>query len=411
MSAVIVTTVAIAFDGSTFVDMSQYVERVSISYGRGRLLDEFSSGSCRITVDDRSNIITPGHSDSTYGNTQLIGRQVRISTAVTGGSDSYSTYIFRGQITDLDFVAEQNSATVVITVTDGFDRLGKARFTAENFSSAEKCGTRVARVLSLSSVDYPNGSSPLDRDIDTGEVETPIANPVTDNALDYIQQLTRTENGRFLINHAGAASSTNFGGILSWYSQNSSTTDRGISFSDAKSLGTGSVQMTGLTLEYGSELLFNSYAFTASTGDLRTGTDTASIAKFGERVVKRTLLCDNTATTNAGTYYLGLYSEPSLRISSVNTDVDAMTAADAEKCLHMNVMSGLTLSYLPPGSSTSLTGAYLVEGVSYDISIKDMATNASRIVATYSTSAADTTGYWRLGDPVLSVLPTVLAPG
>ena len=91
MSAVIVTTVAIAFDGSTFVDMSQYVERVSISYGRGRLLDEFSSGSCRITVDDRSNIITPGHSDSTYGNTQLIGRQVRISTAVTGGSDSYST--------------------------------------------------------------------------------------------------------------------------------------------------------------------------------------------------------------------------------------------------------------------------------------------------------------------------------
>jgi len=411
MGATIVTTVAIAFDGSTFVDMSQYVERVTISYGRGRLLDEFSSGSCRITVDDRTNVITPGHSDSLYGNTQLIGREVRISTAVTGGSDSYSTYLFRGQITDLDYIGGQSSATVTITVTDGFDRLGKARFTAENFSSAEKCGTRVGRVLSLSSVDYPDEASPLDRDIDTGEVETPIANPVTDNALDYIQQLTRTENGRFLINHGGAASSTNFGGVLSWYSQNSSTTDRGISFSDAKSLGTGSVQMTGLTLEYGSELLFNSYAFTASTGDLRTGTDTASIAKFGERVVTRTLLCDNTATTNAGVYYLGLYSEPSLRISSVTTDVDAMTAADAEKCLHMNVMSGLTLSYLPPGSSTTLTGAYLVEGVNYDITIKDMATNASRIRATYATSAADTTGYWRLGDPVLSVLPTVLAPG
>ena len=88
-----------------------------------------------------------------------------------------------------------------------------------------------------------------------------------------------------------------------------------------------------------------------------------------------------------------------------------MTAADAEKCLHMNVMSGITLSYLPPGSSTTLTGAYLVEGVTYDITTKDMATNASRIRATYATSAQDTTGYWRLGDPVLSVLPTVLAPG
>ena len=96
MGATIVTTIAIAFDGSTFVDISDHVTRTTISYGRGRLLDEFSSGSCRITVADRSNIITPGHSDSTYGNTQLIGRQVRISTAVTGGSDSYSTYIFRG---------------------------------------------------------------------------------------------------------------------------------------------------------------------------------------------------------------------------------------------------------------------------------------------------------------------------
>tara|TARA_R100000808_G_scaffold23545_1_gene52377 strand:- start:5559 stop:6794 length:1236 start_codon:yes stop_codon:yes gene_type:complete len=411
MSATIVTTIAIAFDGSTFVDISPKVTRTSISYGRGRLLDEFSSGSARITYDNRDNSLTPGHSDSTYGNTQLIGREVRISTAVTGGSDSYSTYLFRGFVTDLDYVAEQNSSTVTITVTDGFDRLGQARFTAQNFSSAEKCGTRVARVLSLSSVDYPNGTNPLDRDIDTGDVETPAANPVTDNALDYIQQLTRTENGRFLINHAGAPSSTNFGGVLSWYSQNSSTTDRGISFSDSKSLGTGSVQMTGLTLEFGSELLFNSYAFTASTGDLRTGTDTASIAKYGERVVKRTLLCDNTATTNAGVYYINLYSEPSLRISSVTTDVDAMTAADAEKCLHINVMSGITLSYLPPGSSTTLTGAYLVEGVNYDITIKDMASNASRIRATYATSAADTTGYWRLGDPVLSNLPTILAPG
>ena len=411
MSAVIVTSIAVAFDGSTFVDISDHVTRTTISYGRGRLLDEFSSGSARITYDDRDNSLTPGHSDSTYGNTQLIGREVRISTAVTGGSDSYSTYLFRGFITDLDYIGAQSSATVIITVTDGFDRLGKARFTAQNFSSAEKCGTRVARVLNLSSGDYPNGSSPLDRSIETGDVETPVANPVTDNALDYIQQLTRTENGRFLINHAGTNGSTNFGGILSWYSQNSTTTDRGISFSDSKSLGSGSVQMTGLELQYGSELLFNSYAFTDSGGTLRTGNDTASIAKYGERVVKRTLLCDGTATTNAGVYYINLYSEPSLRISSVSADVDAMSSADAEKCLHMNVMSSAMLAYLPPGSSTTMAAAYLIEGVNYDITIKNMANNASRIRATYHTSPIDTTGYWRLGDPVYSNLPTILAPG
>ena len=71
MSATIVVTVAVAFDGSTFTDISSRVTRTSIRYGRDRLLDEFNSGSCIITYDNANNSLTPGHSDSTYGNTEL----------------------------------------------------------------------------------------------------------------------------------------------------------------------------------------------------------------------------------------------------------------------------------------------------------------------------------------------------
>ena len=39
-----------------------------------------------------------------------------------------------------------------------------------------------------------------------------------------------------------------------------------------------------------------------------------------------------------------------------------------------------------------------------------MPTNSASIKAIYSTSAADQTGYWVLGDAVLSTLPTILAP-
>ena len=91
-------------------------------------------------------------------------------------------------------------------------------------------------------------------------------------------------------------------------------------------------------------------------------------------------------------------------------DIDSATTATAERLLHLHVNSALSLSYLPPGSSTTLSGAYLVEGVALDITPRDMATNAARITATYSTSAADTTGYWVLDDAVLSTLPTILAP-
>ena len=413
MGATIVVTVEVAFDGSTFTDISTNCTRVTIGYGRSRLLDEFNSGSARITYSNRDNSLTPGHSDSEFGNTQLIGREVRISTAVTGGSDSYSTYLFRGEISDIDYRAGHDTSTVTITVTDGFDRLGKAQVFDQTFSEQD-CGARVSAVLDLASVDYPSSSDPEDRSIATGSTTTPAVgagSEITDTAIDYIQQLTRTENGRFLINHAGTPSATNFGGILSWYSQNTGTTDRGIAFSDAKTLPGGSVQMTSLDLEFGSELLFNAYQFTDASGTVSTGSDAASVTKYGERTIKRTLLANTASTVNAGQYFINLYAEPVLRISSVTTDVDAMSTADAEQTLHFNVMSSTTLSYLPPGSSATLTGEYVIEGVKYDITVRDMATNSARIKATYATSAADTTGYWVLGDTVLGDFPTVLAPG
>ena len=410
MSATIVVTVAVAFDGSTFTDISNRVTRTSIRYGRDRLLDEFNSGSCIITYDNANNSLTPGHSDSTYGNTQLIGREVRISSAVTGGSDSYSTYLFRGTITDIDYVAGFDTSTVSITVVDGFEKLGRATVLNQSFS-AETTSARITNILDLATVDYPDESNPNDRDINTGSITCASASGVTGNALDLIQQTTRTENGRFLVNHAGTPSSTNFGNVLTFFGQNTGTFTRGISFSDATSLSGGAVQMNSLELEFGSELLYNSYEFTPASGSVQSGNDATSVAKYGQRVIKRTLLCDAATTNNAGIYFINLYSEPALRISKVIVDVDAMSAADAEKCLHFNVQSSATLSYTPPGSSAALEGEYVIEGVQYDISVRDMATNAARIQAIYSTSSADTTGYWILEDPVLGVLPTVLAPG
>ena len=411
MAATIVTTVAVAFDGSTFVDISSRVMRTSIRYGRDRLLDEFGAGSAQVVYDNSNNSLTPGHSDSTYGNTQLIGREVRISTAVTGGSDSYSTYLFRGNITDLDYVAGHESSTVTISVVDGFSRLARATVLSQSFSS-ELTSTRITNILDLATVDYPDESNPNDRTINTGSVTCASSSGVTAGALDLIQQVTRTENGRFLANHAGAPSSTNFGNVLTYFGQNTGTTDRGISFSDATTLSGGAVEMAALELEYGSELLYNAYEFTPSSGSIQAGTDSVSVGKYGQRTLKKTLLSDATASNNAGIYFINLYSEPALRISKVTVDVDAMSAADAEKCLHMNVQSSVVLSYTPPGSSAALTDAeYVIEGVQYEITPRDMISNESRIVATYSTSSADTTGYWVLDDPVLGVLPTVLAPG
>ena len=78
MAATVVVTVEVAFDGSTFTDISQYVRRAQVRYGRKQLIDDTFAGTSQVTVDNRTNWLPPGHSDSTYGATQLINREIRI---------------------------------------------------------------------------------------------------------------------------------------------------------------------------------------------------------------------------------------------------------------------------------------------------------------------------------------------
>ena len=410
MAARILVKVQVQFNGTDFNDISAYARRVTIKYGRERLIeDAFQAGSCTIELDNTGNEFTPGHSDSSYGNSQLINREVRISSEVVGGTDSYATYLWRGFITDANYSAGHGTSTVYLTSVDGFDRLASASIYNQNFSE-EYTGLRVANVLDLASVDYPDESSPLDRDIDYGSIKASAATGVTANALDYIQQLARTENGRFLINQAGTPSATNFGGVASYYAVNASTVDHGVTISDAVTLATGQTEAAHLGLEWGSELLFNSYEFTPASGAVQTGSNAASITKYGQRVIKRTLLSDTSDADEAGIYFIGLFDEPALRVSQVIVSIDSATTLTAERLLHIGVMSSMDLSYLPPGSSVTLNSALVVEGVALDIGVRDMANGSARITATYSTSSVDRTGYWILGDAVQSTLPTTLAP-
>ncbi len=59
MAATIMVKVEIKFDGTDFNDVTQYVQNVSLSYGRSALLEDFSSGGMTITVaiDGRAVIV------------------------------------------------------------------------------------------------------------------------------------------------------------------------------------------------------------------------------------------------------------------------------------------------------------------------------------------------------------------
>ena len=299
--AAITVTVEVAFDGSTFTDISNKITKVKINYGRKKPNEwDFPSGKSTILYDNRDNSLTPSHSDSLYGSSsQLIGREVRISASVTGGSDSHPTYLFRGFLSDLDYQAGFGTSSVKISVVDGFDRLAQTSIQDQNMPE-QYTGLLIKDILDLSTVNYPSGTNPLDRDIDLGVTKAVAATGVTSNALDYIQKLARTENGRFLVQHAGTPSATNKGGILTYLSQNAAATNSGLTVSDDVTLPAGSVEANVIDLEWGSENLTNAYEFKDGTGTVHTGVSSDSITKYGQRILKRTLLSDASATQEAG---------------------------------------------------------------------------------------------------------------
>jgi hypothetical protein len=158
--AIIVVKVEVQFDGTSWTDISDRTTKAKIRYGRRNILDEFSTGTATVQIDNRDNYLTPGHSDSTMGNTQLINRQLKISARVTGGSDSYNTYLWRGFISDVDYRAGQSTSTVTIRTVDGFDRLAKTSIFNQAFAE-QYTGVRIAAILDLAAVDYPTAPVPL----------------------------------------------------------------------------------------------------------------------------------------------------------------------------------------------------------------------------------------------------------
>ena len=138
----------------------------------------------------------------------------------------------------------------MIKCVDGFQKLARARFNDQSFS-AELTGARVTNVLDLAG--YPDESTPNDRTIATGTVTCLAAAGQSSTALSYLQTIAKTENGKFLINHAGAPSASNFGGVATFIAQNQSLDDSGLTVSDANSFSAGDIQADSIQLEYGSE--------------------------------------------------------------------------------------------------------------------------------------------------------------
>ena len=364
--------VHVYLDGS-FRALTADVRATKIKVGRSRVQDVFTAGTCVISLNNQSNAYSP-LGGGTYGDSQWIGAEVRVNVFLN--SASQPTTLFRGKIDDIDVVfPDATDSTVTLKCSDGLSTLAKTELNDVDF--VEQVGSaRFTAILDNAQVNYPDESSPVDRDIDTSSITMAAETVAGLQTATYTARLAQSEDGAIYCRHGlpggAAAAATKRGNVLTYKKRYAPSTPTGLTFIGS---GGNSTQppMTGLKTTYGSEILFNRGVYAGSTGNDQIVNDTANQALYGIRtIVRRNLLNLNDADVlSAATNFVLLYSTPALRVSQLTCMPRSMTEAQAEAVAKLGVWDGIQVSFTPVGADTAQQRIVRVEGVTHDITPMD----------------------------------------
>jgi hypothetical protein len=188
--------VELQFGSSGYIDVTQYVQNVSISRGINRNLDDFSAGQVSVAFVNNDRVFDPLNTSSPlwygaggYTIVQPAGR-IRIS--------SNGVRRFTGFVQDWDFTYDESGfeGTATVTALDLMYRVSNASFTGGTAWQVESTSDRIKTVMNYNgfgAFEYAGvrgGQTLLGYDVN---------NP-GDNVLAYLQNVARSEPADFFSN-------------------------------------------------------------------------------------------------------------------------------------------------------------------------------------------------------------------
>jgi hypothetical protein len=188
-------------DGSTeFIDITEYVQNITINRGRNNQLDTFNTGTLSILADDRASgrSFDPLNTDSPWYQGDL-GIAPRRAIEVYGGSAGTAA-MFKGYVYDLNIeYDEPNLSSAQILAVDALAQLAQTNLVGFN-PSQQLTSERVDAILSRNEVAWSTALREINPGLAT--VGT-VAYEDNTNVLEALQALQVSENGRFYASRDG----------------------------------------------------------------------------------------------------------------------------------------------------------------------------------------------------------------
>lgn len=344
-----VPSILVKIGGTALVDMTSRVKSVQITRGKSREVDRFLTGSASITFTNQNRDFDPFYSSSPFYSEIVPRKNVEISTIVSG-----STAIqFSGVVEDwnLDYDISGRSDAFAACV-DGFVLFGGQQLEFGT-ASAQKTGQRIGAILDRDEVDWPAA----DRDLDTG-VQDLGADVIEQGreTLDYLQVVASSEPGDLFMSKDNK---------VTFRDRNTAATSPTIVLSDA---GTA-IPYTGITVSYGTELLYNRAVITNLGGTPQIAENASSIADYGVSSLELNgLLIDSDADClTLAEYIVRRYEDPELRFDTVTIQLAGMGTANQTSVLGIELTDVIRVEYQPNGIGDRISKPVQVIGIRHDI--------------------------------------------
>lgn len=338
-------------------DLTDRIQDIQITRGRNDQFQDFSAGTCVLTLNNNDRALDPLNRDSPFFNDALDSSGVTIRRKIIVYYDS--TPIFTGRITDIDITYEPTSnigtrSTVVIEASDNFLLLASTVM-EEYLPSSELGGARITDILSLPEVNFLEPT-----DLDTGTVlmlDDPVAEGTV--TLQALQAVSRTERGYLFCEGDGTLRFTE------------RVTAGPVSPTIFADNGTG-IDYSTLSIVYGQESLFNRIVCTpidsVNPGIAENG---ASQSAFGISTLNLTgLLCSDADAQTMAEYLLDFYENPSYRFDGLSVVFAGSSVSLADQQTIIGLELGTIIRCVKSfttGSPTSFQQNAVIERIAHTI--------------------------------------------
>lgn len=317
--------------GQIFYDVTEYLISVSTDRGKNRELDVYDPGLANVVLQNRTRVFDPLFTASPFYGQIIPKRAIRIS---------YDNQLaFVGVIDDWNFSYSPNGDSLVsVACSDAFVYFSNQTLDAQTFT-AQKTGERIATVLSNASVNWPLEN----RDLETGFTTITGDTVAQDtNVLDYLQTVTRSEPGALFMGRNGH---------VVFKDRRTTAVSGGVTFADD---GTG-ITYNGLSIEYGSENLYNEILIGAS-GGTAVASNSTSQAEYGVLNLTQTgLLIQSASDVSALAGFLeSKYSEPEYRFKALEVQLDELTTTQQQQILNLEIGSVVRIKFTPNGIAPAI---------------------------------------------------------